>query len=505
MKSISFVLCLIPLSYLLNAQTLSETDAIEQLTPKIEKLLTDYHAAGIAVAVIKGDKTIYTKGFGYRDVDKKSPVNNNTIFGIGSVSKSFTAAILGSLEGEGKLSLSDKPNQHISELEFATPNMNDGIQIKNLLTHSTGLAQMSSESSCVLFQSPNKADLIPRLKYLKPSAKVGETFMYCNYMYTIAGVLGEKVTGKSWADNLSERIFKPLGMNNTYADVAIANQQADFSIGYAVEAEKPAKALPEEMPTRAPAGSIYSSVNDMAKWVTIWMNEGKYQGQQILPADYVQAAISPQQIVSGGPAARNSKAAHFFNYGYGWFNRDYHGYYKVEHSGGISGYSSNVAFFPVENIGIVVLTNQTGSSLAFSVTDMIMNELLAVEPTTDTLDIRYTNTNVIAPATTKTIINSNQKPTHELIDLVGKYAHPGYGAITISLKAETLLAEFPFTIFRLEHQQNNTFFEHFTEEVPLAMWPFMEFNFIKGKDGGIDSLSLNFEAIPVVFTRDRSE
>ena len=496
MKNISFILFLIPFSFLLNAQPKTSIKKLEGLDVKVEKLLTDYHAAGVAVAVIKGDKTIYVKGFGYRDVAKKLRVDNNTIFGIGSVTKSFTAAILGKLEGEDKLSLSDNPSQHIRELEFATPNMNNSMQIKNILTHSTGLPQMSSESSCVLFQSSDKDDLIPRLKYLNPSAKVGEAFMYCNYMYTVAGVLVERVTGKSWEKNLSEMIFNPLTMKNTYADVATANQQANFSLGYAVATKQPVEAIPEEIATRGPAGSIYSSVSDMAKWVTIWMNEGKYKQAQILPSDYVKAAISPQQIVGGGPAARNSKEPHFFNYGYGWFNRDYHGYYKVEHSGGTSGYTSNVVFFPVENIGIVVLTNQTGSSLAYSVTDMIMEELLAVESTKDSLDIRFTNANIIAPASTKTMINTDQKSTHKLVDLVGKYTHPGYGEITISLKAETLLAEFPYTTFRLEHQRDNIFFEHFTEEVPLAMWPFMELDF-RTKN----SLFINFEEKSVAFKR----
>jgi len=501
MKNISFFLLLLPLSVILNAQPITSNKEFKELDIKVEKLLADYHAAGVAIAVVKGDKTIYAKGFGYRDVEQKLPVDANTIFGIGSVSKSFTAALLGILEGEKKLSLSDKPKQYIPKLEFATPVMNDAIQIKNILTHSTGLPRMSSESSCVLFQSNNKADLVPRLKYLKPSANVGEQFMYCNYMYTIAGVLGEKVTGKSWRENLSTMLFTPLGMKRSYANVAAANQQPNFSLGYAVETGKPVVAIPEKIPTRGPAGSIFSSINDMAKWVTIWMQEGKYKDTQILPVDYVAAAISPQQIVGGGPAARNSHAAHFMNYGYGWFNRDYQGYYKVEHSGGVSGYTSNVAFFPVEDIGVVVLTNQTGSNLAFSITDIIVEELLQIEPTTDTLDIRFTNANIIAPDTIKTVMNTTQKPTNSLVDLVGKYTHPGYGTIAISLKEGTLFAEFPFTTFRLAHQQENVFHEHFTKEVPLAMWPFMELDFKADSSHQINSLLINFEEPLVEFKR----
>lgn len=501
MKNRSLMLLLFPLSVILNGQSITSKNQLKELDTKVEKLLKDYHAAGVAIAVIKEDKTIYAKGFGYRDVEQQLPVNTNTIFGIGSVTKSFTAAILGKLEGENKLNLSDRPSQHIHELEFATPIMNEAIQIKNILTHSTGLPRMSSESSCVLFQSNNKEDLIPRLKYLKPSTNVGEAFMYCNYMYTLAGVLGERVTGKNWATNLATLIFNPLGMKNTYADVTIANKQDNFSLGYAVEDTMPAEVLPEEITTRAPAGSIYSSVNDMAKWVNLWMNEGKYKNRQILPAAYITAAISPQQIVGGGPVARNTQEAHFMNYGYGWFNRDYKGYYKVEHSGGTSGYTSNVAFFPIENIGLVVLTNQTGSSLAYAITDLIIDELLMIEPTNDTLDIRFTNTNVIGPATTKTVINTKQKPTHDLVDLVGKYTHPGYGEITISLKEETLLAEFPFTTFRLEHQRDNVFFEHFTKEVPLAMWPFMELDFRVDNQNKINRLLINFEEPLVEFRR----
>jgi len=139
-------------------------DALIGLDTEIENLIKEHHAAGIAVAVLKDGKTIYTKGFGYRDYDKKIPIDEHTVFGIGSCTKAFTASILGKLQDDGKLSFTDKPQKFLPNLEFFTQGMNDSIQIKNLLDHSTGLNSRPSESTAILFITPDKYKVIPRIK-----------------------------------------------------------------------------------------------------------------------------------------------------------------------------------------------------------------------------------------------------------------------------------------------------------------------------------------------------
>ena len=107
----------------------------------------------------------------------------------------------------------------------------------------------------------------------------------------------------------------------------------------------------------SPAGSINSSVNEMSNWIITWINKGKFNDKQILPEAYADEAISSQMVISGALPDKEFPDMHMENYGYAWFLSSYRGHYRVEHHGNIDGFSANVAFFPSDSIGVVVLTN----------------------------------------------------------------------------------------------------------------------------------------------------
>ena len=176
------------------------------------------------------------------------------------------------------------------------------------------------------------------------------------------------------------------------------------------------------------------------------------------------------------------------------------GYRRVEHSGGVSGYSSNVVFFPEENIGIVVLTNQTASSLANSVTDEIIARMLP-KIESDPQEVQFSQVHTILPMDSPTTLNEELPPSHNLSAFVGVYQHPGFGEVHVTFEGETLYAEFPMTKMRLVHNENNEFFDHYTEQVPLVMWNFMRLNFRADETGKIDALLINLDSIPVAFER----
>lgn len=464
---------------------------------KVKELIENYHAAGLSVAIIKDGNLIYTKGFGYRDYEKKISVNTHTIFGIGSITKSFTASLLGILESKGKLTLKDSPIKYLPELKFYTKEMDAKIQLHHMLTHTTGISNISSESSAILFVTDSIKELLPRLAHLKPSASVGERLMYNNYIYTLLGMVGAEVTGQSWDENLESMIFRPLKMERTFSSYQQASSfNSNVSYGYAVDSIQPVRVLPEIVPTRAPAGAIFSTAEDMSKWLQVFMNKGKANHKQVIPADYIPKAIQPYTLFSGN---ENDSASIVTHYGYGWITRNFKGLKRVEHSGGVSGYGSNAVFFPEKNLGIVVLTNQTSSSLSYAVTDVFVNELLQID---DTLpEINYSQVHKITNPNTPTVINQKRKPSHALKAFTGKYQHPGYGELSIVLHDQTLYADFPLTRFRLTHREHNIFNDHFAEEIPLLMWNFMQFNFLEDTHGVINSLSLNFDSAPVIFKR----
>ena len=197
------------------------------LDTEIEHLLKAYNAVGLSVAVVENNKIIYSKGFGYRDAENKLPVTVNTIFPIGSITKSFTASILGMLESQNQLSLKDKPSLYIPKLQFYNDKMDNLITIEDLLSHKSGIG--SIDGTYIFFPADKRENIIPRLKYLKPNGAIKDSWIYSNLGYLIAGTIIEKTTNESWEKNIQDKIFKPLNMNSSSTSIAEMIKAKDFS------------------------------------------------------------------------------------------------------------------------------------------------------------------------------------------------------------------------------------------------------------------------------------
>lgn len=480
--------------------TAQEEVQLKALEKEIPALMQKLHTAGISVAVFNKDSMLYSKGFGYRDYENKKPADGNTIFGIGSCTKSFTASLLGQLEAKGKLSLNDKPSDYFETLKFSQQAQNKNIKLRDLLKHTTGLSVTSSESTAIMFATPNVDEYIQRIAHIPVIDSVGTSFHYNNMMYHLASRITEKVSNRSWEEQLNSEIFNPLGMKNSFPGGAQAMDSKNFSYGYAVDSITPARVQIEVIPARKEAGSIHSSTNDMAKWVQLWMNNGMQNGKQILPESYVEQALTDVQAMFN---SNNDSipTSHKKYYGYGWMKSNLNGHRKVEHSGGVSGFSSYMVFYPDDNLGIVVLSNQTSSQISSHITNLISHYLLE-NLEAPTLQERVpSQTQTIAPIDTPTISNPELQPSQPLKAYTGTFYHPGFGEINVILDGETLYADFPMTRFRLEHQGNDEFFDFFTEETPLVMWNFMRFSFKENQYGKFNEIHINLNNPSVVFEK----
>ena len=394
-----FLLAIYAITTAAQCQSPATDPRFDDLEAAVKTTLSDYHAAGLAIAVVEKGKTIYAKGFGYRDYENQIPVDEQTLFCLGSCTKAFTASLMGILEGQGEISLNDRPAKYIPELKFYNHKMDKSIQIRHLLSHTTGLSNMSTESSMVLFPPKENEGLIPRLKYLTPNAEVGEEHLYCNFTYAIPAILSERITGENWADNMAKLIFEPIGMENSTVGFDQASKNANYSLGYAVHENQVAPAMADRIVGRAPAGDIYSNVDEMSKWMATWLNDGRYENKLVLPLKYTQDAISPLISIPAPYNYNDSTSVWNMAYGYGWgTEKDYHGYWKVHHSGAISGYSAVVILFPDEEIGITVLTNQSNSNLPYTISEMMEDCLLDIDrPAKEDEQIRYGQAVVVEP------------------------------------------------------------------------------------------------------------
>ena len=430
------------------------------LDTAFNRVLKDWKAAGFAVAVVEKNKIVYSKGAGFRDSEKKIPVTPNTLFAIGSCTKAFTASLIGLLEKDNKLEYDKPVRDYLPELKFYTDAMNDQVTVRDMMCHRTGLPR--HDFSWYLFPT-TRDSLIYRIRYMEPTAAVREKWQYNNFMFLAQGVLAEKLFGQKWEQLVKEKFFEPLGMKSSNFSVLDMEKNGDASLGYMVFKDSVVMKMDYyNIDAMGPAGSINSSVNDMANWVITWINGGKFNGKEILPGQYVTDAMSSQMTTGGALPDKETPDIHLSNYGFGWSISSYRGHYRVQHGGNIDGFSAMTCFFPSDSIGIIVLTNQNGSTVPAIVRNIIADRMLNL-PRKDwngnllaadrkaKADAKEANKNKTAP----TKIEGQR--THPLKDYEGLYANPGYGTLDIFSRNDSLFAKVSNKNFWFKHAHYDVF------------------------------------------------
>jgi CubicO group peptidase (beta-lactamase class C family) len=512
-KFLSLLFCLSTITSVAQKHKSTVDKRFTGLDTAFARVLKDWHAAGFAVAVVVKDKVVYAKGFGYKDYEGKVPVTPNTLFAIGSCTKAFTASLVGMLDKDGKVDIDKPVRNYIPELKFYNDEMNDHITLRDMMCHRTGLPR--HDISWYLFPTHSKDSLMQRIRYMEPSAGIREKWQYNNFMFMMQGLVVEKLTGKSWEDNIREKIFTPLGMNNSDVSLAEWTKSSDEALGYDVKDDSILKKQDHyDIAAMSPAGSINSCVTDMAKWVSLWIAGGKLNGKEIIPPSYVKDAITVQMATGGGVPDKAMPEIYFSGYGFGWFLSSYRGHYRVEHGGNIDGFSASTCFYPTDSIGIIVLTNQNGSPVPSAVRNLVSDKMLGLKYYDWETYLKNSSDSAKAKAKaaeskkvrdTATVV----KPSHILKDYEGLYSNPGYGTFEITLKNDSFFIKAPKMNLWLQHKNYDIF----------NVWPIDDKDgidttgvsfpaqFNTGLSGYIESASINLEPTvkPIVFTRSSKE
>ncbi len=514
-KFLLVMLLMMSAAIVIGQKSSSAVDArLTGLDTDLEKLLKDWEIAGFAVAVVEKNKLLYSKGFGFRDQENKKPVTPNTLFAIGSCSKAFTSAVLGLLEKEGKLNIDKPAANYIPFLKFYNSDMNEKITMRDMMCHRTGLPR--HDFSWYLFNSNSRDSMLMRLQYLEPNAGLREKWQYNNFMFLAQGVIAEKLTGKTWEENIKQRFFDSLGMRRSNFSIEEMVNDTNHSVGYIVEKDSIIKKTDYyHIMGMSPAGSINSSVSEMANWVIAWINGGKYNGKEVLPASYVQDAMSSQMVISGGVPDKENPDIHFSNYGLGWFLASYRGHYRVEHGGNIDGFSASTCFFPSDSIGIIVLTNQNGSIVPFIARNLVADRMLKLSRK-DWNDFQLkavakAKKERIALEKNKTKTEKTVAPmTHAVKDYEGLYAHPGYGTMDIGSKGDSLFIYLENKTFWMKHSTYDVFDLYDVDKktgIDTSKGGGTTIQFIINKLGEIEALEteLEFGLKAFVFRRSQKE
>jgi len=439
MKKISITLLLL---IAFNANTFSQITS-SQVDELAERTLKAFDVPGIAVAIVKDGKVIHSKGYGVKSIITNEKVDANTLFGIASNSKAFTTAALAILVDEGKIKWNDKVVQYIPDFKMYNDYVTQEFTIKDLLTHRSGLGLGAGD----LMIWPDGSDfttkeIIHNLRYLKPVSAFRTQFDYDNLLYAVAGEVIEKVSGQTWSDFIEVRIMKPLEMYNSAPSYVKLKDTSNIVMPH-VPTEGKLIVIPRyKSQTLDAAGGIYSSVNDMSKWMIMQLQKGKYgsEKQNILFSEKEQNEMWELQTIIPS-TTKPPYNTHFRGYGLGWFLSDVKGYKEVTHTGGLEGMVTEVTLFPELNLGIVVLTNQQSGEAFKAITRTIKDSYLNI-PYTDYVEKYSKSKNDYLAKTDEatlevwTTVQKNQKDKLK-IDFkkyLGVYDDPWFGKIFITEK-----------------------------------------------------------------------
>lgn len=318
---------------------------------KLEQLVADEMKAtnspGAALAIVRGTDILYAKGFGVRSVESSEPVTADTLFRLGSTTKMFVAAAVVQLAEEGKLKLDDPIGKHIKNL----PEFLRHLTAHELLSHTAGLTDEGSMQG-----PPEDAALGAGIRAWKEDMRFtgkGKVFSYSNPGYWLAGLLAEEVDGKPFADVMKARLFEPLGMKRTCLRPTEA-MTWPLAQGHEMRMGKPAVVRPaaDNAATR-PAGQIFSSANDLARWTIAFLNGGKLDGKDVLSPTLIEKMSTGHADIPGTKA----------KYGYGLLAATGRGVKVLEHGGSRTGYGSMIRLAPEHKVAVIIIVNRTGSTL----------------------------------------------------------------------------------------------------------------------------------------------
>jgi len=416
----------------------------------IRKNMQDWNIPGLAIAIVKDGRTVYMKGFGTRTVGKAEPVDSNTLFFIASNSKLFTGTVVSHLVDQKRMSLDDKITKYFPDYRLYDSTSTRMVTVRDMLAHRIGTKTFQGDFT-FLDSKLTREEIMYRMRFLKPSAVFRQDYGYCNSCYLTAGMVAEKVSGRSWEAYVTDTILKPLGMARTTALSNDAPRRDNIARPYTNLYTGQLSEQPyDQWDNLGPAASILSSVADMTHWLKMQLDSGRYQGRRILPWSTLLRTRDVQIMQSSRKNPRFP--THFRGYGLGVGVSDYNGRQVYAHTGGAVGMLSAVCFVPEERLGIVILTNQDNQAFFELLRYHLLDEYLGVRPAPDRISQALTATREADKAMLDSVAlwRSQVKRSAMLRMLppappAGTYRNAVYGTVTVAKAAKGGGIEISFT------------------------------------------------------------
>ena len=462
----------------------------------------EWNAPGIGVTIVKDEDVIFTGGYGYRDYANNLPFLSSTLFPIASNTKLFTAIAAGILVEKGALTFDQPIRDVVPSLRFYDKSLDAAVTLRDMLGHRTGVPRYD-----MILHRDNfsKKELFDRIRFMKPVAPFRSKLIYNNMMYEAVGHIIELLSGKPWDAFIRDEILAPLGMSQTTFTVADMIAQPNHAVPFTERRDSEVlwQAPYPELNWSSPAGSIVSSLDDMSRWLSALMNKGMMAGKTVIPERILQATLAPGLAFPhplGGLLGFQPEINAI--YGMGRQTSSYRGHLLASHGGDLRAFHSQASYLPRERLGVIVFVigdhcAMLRDAVGYNVYDRLLG--LGESSWMDALrefhlkakqDMRESRERVKASAIPDT------RPSHDLEDYVGRYEHPAYGQLHISLKGSQLQFHFRQTELPLHHYHYDRF-DTRDDEVQGA-W---SMSFLTSPLGDIDRVGLWLDATDAVFVR----
>lgn len=484
MKRFHFAFLTILLSkiLLLQAVEVNVDQLVKDFDTYAEEQRKVWKIPGMSIGIVKDDKVILSKGYGQRGLNDTRPVDENTIFQIGSLSKAFTAALVAVSIEKNEMKWDDKVLDHLPDFRLKDPWVTTQFQIEDLLSQRSGLPPYGGDGQALLGYSAQ--DILEHLHFIKPLSSFRSQFGYQNSLFVVAAEIIQRKRKQSYDELVKKDIFIPLEMTastSTLKDFLNADNHAELHMRLADGSTVQVKENSFDSNwnyTLGPAGGINSNIKDMIKWMILQANQGKFKDKQLISADNMSRMTRPYVYV-GKPMGKN------MYYGLGWVHTEYSPYPFIWHDGGTLGVYNVAAFIPEERIGIIILGNvrntQLSLALAFKFFDLYFNK-----PDTNWSQILYDESKKHADQPLKKPMNPT--PAMPYSSYAGVYHNAIYGDVTVKEIPEGLSLEIGKKAVTLT-------MKHWDRDIFFLNWPLIEENgskviFISNDSGKIGKMDI---------------
>ena len=449
----------IVLAFLLLAAVARAQTPVDKLAAETMK---QWKLPGLAIAIVKDDKVLLTKGYGVKELGGTAPVTDETLFQIASTSKAFTTTAMAMLVDEKKLAWDDPVRQHVVYFHLNDACADSLVTLRDIVSHRTGLSRHDElwDNSGLTREEVIRA--IGNVELAKP---VRSAYQYNNIMFMTAGEAVAHASGMSWDEFVRTRIFAPLGMTHSITTFAQWSASADHASAHRYDDKtgvvSAIKVVDED--NLGPAGTIGSCARDMAQWLRFQLADGAIDGKRLVSADALNETKTPQMALRLDGSTRDlNPETNLLSYGMGWNISDYFGSKVISHAGALNSMRTQVVLLPKEHVGFVLMTN-AGRGISLMALKVALIDLLLNRPTRDWnayylgVEKKMDDDAAAKKVEREAKRHRDTHPSRELAAYAGTYENAAYGPLTVALENNALELRWRRMTLPLTHFNYDTF------------------------------------------------